>query len=105
VFYTIGLNGILKLLEGKTERSAVFRSVYAYSTPETRPLFFVGECYGKITSKERGSSGFGYDPLFIPDGESKTFAEMTTEEKNRYSHRGRALDKLIDFLKNDMIQH
>ena len=105
VFYTIGLKGILKLLEGKTERSAVFRSVYAYSTPETRPLFFVGECYGKITSKERGSGGFGYDPIFIPDGESKTFAEMTTEEKNRYSHRGRALDKLIDFLKNDMIQH
>lgn len=105
VFYTIGLKGILKIMENKTKRSAVFRSVYAYSESNTKPILFVGECKGTITTKEKGTGGFGYDPIFVPDGESRTFAEMSTEEKNRYSHRGRALDKLIDFLKNDMIQH
>ena len=99
VFYTIGLAGILKLMENKKIRSAVFRSVYAYAEPEIKPVLFLGECKGTITTKEKGTGGFGYDPLFIPDGKSLTFAEMTTEEKNRYSHRGKALDKLFDFLK------
>ncbi len=105
VFYTIGLKGILKLMENMTKRSAVFRSVYAYAEPNSKPTLFVGECKGTITIKERGTGGFGYDPIFIPDCESKTFAEMSREEKNRYSHRGKALDKLFDFLKNDMIQN
>lgn len=99
VFYTIGLKGILKLMENTTKRSALFRSVYAYAEPNSKPILFVGECKGTITIKERGTGGFGYDPLFIPDGESKTFAEMSREEKNRYSHRGKAVDKLFDFLK------
>ncbi|MCK5112314.1 MAG: XTP/dITP diphosphatase [Thermoplasmatales archaeon] len=99
VFFTIGCKGILKLLEDKKRRTAVFRSVYAYSEPNNKPLFFIGECQGIITTKERGEGGFGYDPIFIPDGETKTFAEMNTEEKNTFSHRGKALDKLIYFLK------
>ncbi len=99
VFYTIGLTGILKLMENKKIRSAVFRSVYAYAQPNSKPILFIGECKGTIATKEKGTGGFGYDPLFIPDGKSLTFAEMTTEEKNRYSHRGKALDKLFDFLK------
>ena len=99
VFYTIGLAGILKLMENKTIRSAVFRSVYAYAEQNSKPILFIGECKGTITTKEKGTGGFGYDPLFIPDAKSLTFAEMTTEEKNRYSHRGKALDKLFDFLK------
>ena len=98
VFYTIGLAGILKIMEKKTKRTAVFRSVYAYAEPNTKPILFVGECKGTITTKEKGIGGFGYDPIFVPDGKSKTFAEMTTEEKNRYSHRGKALDKLFNFL-------
>ena len=98
VFYTIGLKGILKIMKNITKRSAVFKSVYAYAKQNTKPILFVGECKGTITKKEQGTSGFGYDPIFIPDSESKTFAEMTTEEKNRYSHRGKALDKLFDFL-------
>ncbi len=101
VFYTIGLAGILKLMENKTIKSAVFRSVYAYAEPNSKPILFIGECKGTITTKEKGTGGFGYDPLFIPDGKSLTFAEMTTEEKNRYSHRGKALDKLFDFLKEE----
>lgn len=99
VFFTIGCKGILKLLEDKKRRTAVFRSVYAYSEPNKKPLFFIGECQGIIATKERGERGFGYDPIFIPDSETKTFAEMSTEEKNTFSHRGKALDKLIDFLK------
>ena len=99
IFYTIGLAGILKLMENKTIRSAVFRSVYAYAEPNSKPIFFIGECKGTITTKEKGTGGFGYDPLFIPDDKSLTFAEMTTKEKNIYSHRGKALDKLFDFLK------
>ncbi len=99
VFFTIGCKGILKLLEEKKRRTAVFRSVYAYSEPDKKPLFFIGECQGIIANKEKGGGGFGYDPIFIPNGETKTFAEMGIEEKNTFSHRGKAMDKLIDFLK------
>jgi len=97
VFYSIGLKGILKLMGEIENRDAVFRSVYAYAEPDTKPVLFLGGCKGTITNKEKGTSGFGYDPIFIPDGELKTFAEMSTEEKNRYSHRGNALDKLLIF--------
>lgn len=99
VFFTIGCKGILKLLEGNKKRTAVFRSVYVYSEPYKKPLFFIGECHGTIATEEKGEGGFGYDPIFIPDGKTVTFAEMSTKDKNRDSHRGKALDKLIDFLK------
>jgi XTP/dITP diphosphohydrolase len=101
VFYTIGLKGILKLLENmnETKRGALFRSVFAYSELGQKPKLFIGECQGKLSFEEKGTNGFGYDPIFIPDGEKRTFAEMKTEGKNSYSHRGKSLDKLIDFLK------
>jgi XTP/dITP diphosphohydrolase len=99
VFYTIGCKGILKLLENTQERSAVFRSVYVYSEPKEEPIFFTGESHGKIANAERGEGGFGYDPIFIANGKTKTFAEMDVREKNSVSHRGKALDKLIDFFK------
>jgi XTP/dITP diphosphohydrolase len=98
VFFTIGLPGILRLLDGVENRKAVFRSVYAYNEPGCKPLLVVGECNGTISTGQRGKNGFGYDPLFLPDGERKTFGEMTTEEKNRYSHRSKALDKLVSSL-------
>lgn len=101
VFLTIGCEGILKLLENKEQRTAVFRSVYVYSEPNKNPQFFVGESTGKIAAKKRGKGGFGYDPIFIPDDETKTFAEMNTKDKNKYSHRGKALNKLIEFLKEN----
>ena len=84
VFYSIGLKGILKLLKDKKNRKAVFRSIYAYVEPGKEPSFFNGECIGTITLEERGNGGFGYDPVFIPEGEAKTFAEMTIEEKNSF---------------------
>lgn len=100
VFFTIGLEGILRLLGGVENRKAVFRSVYAYSEPRKKPMIVIGETKGFISTKKRGSHGFGYDPIFIPDGTEKTFGEMTVEEKNQYSHRGKALDKLVIALKD-----
>lgn len=102
IFYKIGCSGILKLLEGfdGEKRKATFRSVYIYGEPGKKPLLFVGECRGKISSKALGDHGFGYDPIFIPEGETKTFAQMGTEEKNNLSHRGKSLDKLKEFFKN-----
>lgn len=102
VFNTIGNDGILKLMKNKegNERKAVFRSVFAYAEPVKKPILFVGECHGTILNRTRGSNGFGYDPIFVPDGRNKTFAEMSTSEKNRISHRAQSLEKLLDFFKN-----
>ena len=101
VFHTIGCEGILKLIKDKkiNERKAIFKSVYAYGKPDCKPYLFIGECKGKISIAKRGNNGFGYDPIFIPDNSKKTFAEMNISEKNTYSHRGKSLEKLIDFLK------
>jgi len=100
VFFTIGLPGILRLLDKVKNRKAVFRSMYAYSEPGKKPVIVTGECKGMISTEQRGEHGFGYDPIFIPNDEEKTFGEMTIEEKNQYSHRAKALDKLITELKN-----
>lgn len=98
VYNTVGLKGILKLMKNVTNRSAHFKSVVAFATPEEQPTCFVGKVEGKISLQEQGSSGFGYDPIFEPhDGDGRTFAEMTTTEKNRYSHRGNALRKFAEW--------
>jgi len=101
-YHTIGCNGILKLMKDKegNNRKAVFRSIFAYAEPVRKPILFVGECHGTILDKMQGNNGFGYDPIFIPDGGNKTFAEMSTSEKNQISHRAKSLEKLIDFFKN-----
>ena len=99
VFFTIGLEGILRLLDDIENRNATFRSVYAFSEPGKKPMIVLGECQGAITLKKQGSHGFGYDPIFSPDGAQKTFGEMTVNEKNRFSHRAKALDKLAMVLK------
>ena len=101
VFYRIGLAGILKLLADidDNNRKATFRSVLGYGQPDNKSKLFIGESSGTISKKTAGEHGFGYDPIFIPDGENKTFAQMKTEEKNQFSHRGKSLDKFIDFLK------
>jgi XTP/dITP diphosphohydrolase len=99
VFYTIGLPGILRLLDEQKNRSALFRSVFALFIPTKDPLFFTGETKGNITLLQKGSGGFGYDPLFIPEGSTKTFAEMDIVEKNKCSHRGKALTQIVEFFK------
>ena len=99
VFYKIGCKGILKLLDGiKKDRGACFKSVIAYVNSEKQIHVFAGECFGHIGFEEVGDNGFGYDPVFVPKGENKTFAEMTVDEKNRFSHRGNSLDKLLGFI-------
>ena len=102
VFHTIGCKGILKLMQnvGGEKRSATFKSVYAYGEPGKKPMLFLGECNGSISLEEKGSNGFGYDPIFIPKNSDKTFAEMSADKKNILSHRGKSLDKLLDFFKN-----
>ncbi len=88
---------LLERLEGKDSRVARFKTVIALNIGN-RQLLFTGICKGVITREKRGSGGFGYDPVFIPKGSNKTFAEMAQEEKSAISHRGKALKKLIDYL-------
>jgi XTP/dITP diphosphohydrolase len=93
VFKTIGIEGVLKLMKGVKRREAYFESVIALAYSEGVEVFR-GRVYGRIASEPRGSKGFGFDPIFIPRGSSKTFGEMDVEEKNRVSHRARAAIKL-----------
>lgn len=85
---------LLALLAGVTDRRAQFRTVAALALPDGRVWTAEGELAGRIADAPRGSGGFGYDPLFIPAGETRTLAEMTPEEKNAVSHRRKALDGL-----------
>lgn len=82
---------LLHDLSGKADRSARFRCVAALSDPSGRVETVSGSCPGRIIEHLRGAQGFGYDPLFVPDGFDHTFAEMGSEQKNRLSHRGRAM--------------
>lgn len=88
---------LLKELEGKTNRQAQFRTVIALLL-DGREYTFDGIVRGEILTERRGTAGFGYDPVFVPEGYTETFAEMGNEEKNRISHRARAVKKLADFL-------
>ena len=88
---------LLKNMEGIDERNAQFKTVICLLL-NNKEYLFTGICTGKINSKETGSMGFGYDAVFTPDGADKTFAEMSMDEKNKYSHRKKALQKLINFL-------
>lgn len=89
---------LLKLLEGKADRTARFVSVITLAFPDGPTIIARGECHGKIIEEAKGTNGFGYDPLFIPDGCDKTFAEMSNEAKNIISHRAKALIKLREEL-------
>jgi len=96
VYRTVGTKGILKLLKNERKRDAYFLSVVAFSNAQepSKPKCFQGVVQGKIAYEERGKRGFGFDPVFEPyGGKGKTFAEMTTQEKNKYSHRAQALRK------------
>ena len=98
IYNTVGLKGILKLMKNIENRNAHFKSVIAFVTPEEQAICFVGKVEGKISLQEQGTSGFGYDPIFEPiEGGGRTFAEMTTEEKNMLSHRGKALRKFAQW--------
>ena len=90
------INKVLKKLKGKKNRDARFKTIIALYL-DGNLLTFEGICEGQITKKPIGIKGFGYDPIFIPKGFNKTFAEMSIKEKNMISHRGLAVNKLISF--------
>lgn len=89
---------LLERMEGKENRSAQFRTALALILDNKEHLF-EGIVRGRILNEQRGVGGFGYDPIFAPEGDERSFAEMSDEEKNAISHRGRAVRKLAEFLK------
>ncbi len=88
---------VLQKLENSVNRNAQFKTVIALNINNEQHLF-KGIVMGKITNEKIGTNGFGYDPIFEPENLGKTFAEMTIDEKNKLSHRGRAVEKLVEFL-------
>lgn len=94
VYATIGNRGLLQAMKGVEDRGAEFRCVVAYCDGDVHT--FRGVVRGRIATEERGDGGFGYDPVFEVDG--RTFAEMTSEEKNRVSHRKRAFSAFDEWL-------
>lgn len=88
---------VLEEMEGQGNRKARFRTVIALIW-EGREYCFEGEVRGEILTAQQGQTGFGYDPIFRPEGYAESFAEMPMDEKNSISHRGRAVGKLVDFL-------
>lgn len=90
---------LLRNLKGETNRKARFRTVVALIW-EGKEYTFEGICKGDIALDKSGTMGFGYDPIFVPEGYDRTFSEMSMEEKSAISHRGRAVDKLVAFLES-----
>lgn len=97
------ISKLLSKLNGIEEerRTARFQTVIAFIDSKGEHLFN-GEILGKITTECRGEGGFGYDSVFVPDGYSKTFAEMTFEDKNKISHRAKAVNKFITYIKTNI---
>lgn len=93
------INLVLEELKGVENRNARFKTVITLII-HGEQYQFEGIVDGTIIKEKRGSNGFGYDPIFIPENETRTFAEMNLSEKNKYSHRARALEKMIAFLKD-----
>ena len=96
--YPVKWQKVIELLKDK-ERTASFVCCITILNLEKEPLVFLGRCYGKIAEEPSGKNGFGYDPIFIPDGYDRTFSDIDEEEKNRISHRGLACEKMIEYLK------
>ncbi len=94
---TANVQKLLKELEGKENRRARFKTVIALQLGKEQ-YTFTGICSGNVIFDTRGNQGFGYDPVFQPEGKTQTFAQMDLEEKSELSHRGRATRKLVDFL-------
>lgn len=96
--YQDNVDKLLREMKGRTNRKACFKTVVALIL-DGKEYLFEGRVDGRIIEDQRGMSGFGYDPVFLPEGFNRTFAEMSDEEKNSISHRGRAIRKMMDFLK------
>jgi XTP/dITP diphosphohydrolase len=90
---------VLSKLHGKGNRAAQFRTVIAFIDSAGKEIKFEGVCKGQILQEKRGNQGFGYDPIFQPDGFDKSFAELSIETKNKISHRGIAVTKFVAALR------
>ncbi len=86
-------------LGGEENREARFRTVIAYVSKDGEIMTFEGIVMGSIANKKMGEGGFGYDPVFIPENENRSFAQMSAEEKNSMSHRARAFHKFLAHMK------
>lgn len=95
--FDANIEKLLTNLADKQDRSSRFRTIISLII-DGQEYFFEGICEGKIIDEKRGSHGFGYDPVFIPSGSTKTFGEMSMEEKTKYSHRTMATEKLVAYL-------
>lgn len=102
VSFSKNIDKLLANLENVTNRRARFRTIISLILND-REFFFEGVCRGRILEERRGAGGFGYDPVFIPDGSHKSFSEMDQEEKNKFSHRQKAASKMIRFLQNEIL--
>ena len=91
------MDKVLKNMQGTTNRNAKFRTVICLIL-DGKEYFFEGQVDGEIQTEETGNEGFGYDPIFRPNGFKESFAQMTLAQKNEISHRGKAVQKLVDFL-------
>jgi len=89
---------VLSEMEGEENRKAYFITVLCYYD-EKGPQFFDGRVHGNLLTENKGFKGFGYDPIFVPEGYDRTFAEMNPEDKNKISHRKQALDLFLEYLK------
>ena len=88
---------LLERMKGKTNRKAAFKTVIAFFNGE-ECMYFTGECTGSLLESPIGTQGFGYDPLFVPDGDTRTFAQMSLDEKNKFSHRRKAMDAFLYYI-------
>ncbi len=93
------LQKVLSEMKGIDDRRAWYKAIICLIWKD-EVHYFDGTCHGKILSSKRGAGGFGYDPIFVPDGYEQTFAELPLSEKNKISHRGKAVSKMVAFLEN-----
>ena len=98
------IDRVLKEMQGVVERSACFKCCMTLINPEGEVAFsYTGVCEGSIIETQRGINGFGYDPIFLLQGADKTMAELSEEEKNKVSHRGKALNAVLDYIKRNPV--
>ena len=102
--YSDNVNKVLGAMQGQPDRKARFKTVITYFS-EGKNVQFTGLCEGTILTEPRGTEGFGYDPIFVPDGCNLSFAEMRLDIKNQYSHRKKAVEAFLVYLKNSLGQH
>ena len=91
---------LLENMKGNTNRNARFRTIIAYIDENANEHIFEGEIRGIIIENMAGTNGFGYDPIFVPEGYEQTFAELSSEIKNTISHRARAMEKFLSYINN-----